>query len=126
MKVKAWIAPSAALVFTLFSSSASAVIYDFIKLTQDNPGGRGESAWSMLNVGNMHITGHATQGMNPGQDDDSQQFAYLDWGNAGLGVCKDLVAGASTGANPGSGTNKCNPSNDDHVTTHAYLDFTFD
>ena len=126
MKSKFWIAPLTATMLALFSSSASAVVYDFIKLTQDNPGGLGESAWGVLNVGNMHITGHATQGTNPGQDNDGTQYAYLDWGRAGLGVCKDLLAGASTGADTGSGTNKCNPSSDDNVTNHEYLDFTFD
>ena len=120
MKVKFLLAPLAAMMFSLFSANASAVIYDFIKLTEDNPGGLGESAWGTLNVGNMHITGHASD------DGDQQQFAYLDWGNAGLGVCKDLVAGASTGADTGSGTNKCSPSSDDNVTNHEYLDFTFD
>ena len=72
MKFKSWVTPLAAMMLSLFSANASAVIYDFIKLTQDNPGGLGESAWSTLNVGNMHITGHATQGVAPGQDDDNQ------------------------------------------------------
>jgi len=127
MKFKSSTAPLVAILFLLFSSHASAVIYDFIKLTQDNPGGLGESAWSTLNVGNMHITGHATQGANPGQDDDDRQFAYLDWGRAGLGVCKDVTSASIIDvATTGNTTNRCNPSSDDNVTNEEYLDFTFD
>ncbi len=121
MKVKFWLAPLAAVTITLFSSNASAVIYNFISLTQDNPGGLGESAWSTLNVGNMHITGHA------GNDDDQRQFAYLDWGNAGLGVCKDVTNNSLIDVSTtGNTTNRCNPSNDDNVTNEEYLDFVFD
>lgn len=127
MMFRSWTAPLAALLFSLFSSNASATIYDFIKLTQDNPGGLGESAWNVLTVGNMHITGHATQGLNPGQDDDDQQFAYLDWGRAGLGVCKDVTSSSIINmATTGNTTNRCSPSSDDNVTNEEYLDFTFD
>ena len=43
-------------------------------------------------------------------------FAYLDKGNAGLGVCK-ILSGS---------TNQCNPSNDDNVTLDETLILTFD
>ena len=55
---------------------------------------------------------------------DTEQFAYLDWGNAGLGVCKDISG--SAGAHPGSGSNRCDPGSDDNVTDHEYLEITFD
>jgi len=118
MKLKFWLAPLAAMTFSLFSANASAVIYNFIDLTENNSTGLGESAWSTLTVGNMHITGHATN------DDDPRQFAYLDWANAGLGVCKD--ASSVDMAHKGDGTNRCSPSNDDNVTNQEYLEFVFD
>ena len=69
----------------------------------------------------LEITGHATND-NVGDD---EQFAYLDWGNAGLGVCKDAL-GAPSLANPNSGANSCNPRSDDNVTVGEYLEFVFD
>ena len=73
----------------------------------------------MLSVGGatVTITGHATD------DDDPTQYAYLDWGTAGLGVCKDAF---NTGAHTGSSANQCNPSSDDNVTALEYLQFVFD
>lgn len=60
-------------------------------------------------------------------DDDAQQFAYLDWGNAGLGVCKDLNNNNNADkTRPGNGGNLCNPSSDDNTTVTEYLSFTFD
>ena len=107
------------LLFSLFSTNASAVVIDFIQLTE-GPGQLGESAWSTLSIPGafgLEITGHATD------DDDQNQYAYLDWGRAGLGVCKDAF-NVDT-AFPGSGTNRCSPSSDDNVTDNEYLDFVF-
>lgn len=96
------------------NSSIQTIRTHFITLTE-SAGGLGESAWNplVLSVGGatVTITGHALSG-----DDDPTQFAYLDWGTAGLGVCKD----ASVGAHPGSGTNRCTPSSDDNVTVGEY------
>ena len=125
MQNKKIFAPLAALAVMLFSSQASAVTFNFIDLTE-KAGGLGESSWSTLSAADhadlnhfgLTITGHATN------DDDAAQFVYLDWGNAGLGVCKD-AAGAPSGANPNSGANSCNPSSDDNVTVGEYLEFSF-
>jgi len=120
MKINNKLAPLAALVFTLFSANASAVIVDFIQLTE-GPGQNGESAWVSLSVPaafGMQVTGHASVG-----DNDAQQYAYLDWGRAGLGVCKDAINVGFIAS--GSTANQCNPSSDDNVTTGEYLDFRF-
>jgi hypothetical protein len=121
MKMNKKFAPLAALLTLMFSSQASAVMIDFIDLTQ-GPGNLGESAWTTLTIPGafgLSITGHATND-NVG---DTDQFAYLDWGNAGLGVCKDATLVdpvTSTG-----GTNRCSPSSDDNVTVGEYLEFVF-
>jgi hypothetical protein len=103
---------------------AHAGTIDFIKLIED-PGGYGEGAWSslVLNVGGVQvtITGHATD------DNDANQYAYLDWGNAGLGSCKDVVSGGLVNTKDDFRTsNNCNPSSDDNITTNEYLDLVFD
>jgi hypothetical protein len=131
MKSRLRIACLAAMMSMLFSASAGAVIIDFIKLTQ---GGHtdplleplGESAWSTLSIpvaAGMQISGHAASSPAAGADDDPNQFAYLDWGRAGLGVCKDAFN--VDRAFPGSGSNRCSPSSDDNVTHDEYLDFVF-
>jgi len=104
-------------------STVNAGIINFISLTET--GGYGESAWTNLNLSssgvNLAISGHA------GNDNDNQQYAYLDWGRAGLGVCKDTVTPSNIDKkNPGSGANNCAPSNDDNVTSSEYLRFIFD
>jgi hypothetical protein len=103
---------------------AHAGTIDFIKLIED-PGGYGEGAWSplVLNVGGatVTITGHATD------DNDAAQYAYLDWGTAGLGGCKDAVnAGSVNTQQAGRTSNNCSPSSDDNITTNEYLQFVFD
>jgi hypothetical protein len=100
---------------------AHAGTINFITLTQ-GAGGYGESAWTSLNLSiggaNVAIKGYATN------DNDPAQFAYLDWGTAGLGVCKDATGADTT--YPGSGTNRCSPSSDDNVTVGESLSFVFD
>lgn len=46
---------------------------------------------------------------------DTSSYAYLDSGNAGLGVCQNY-----------SGANQCNPSSDDNVTVDEVLSVSFD
>ncbi len=108
--------------FLISSANVNATIINFVDLTQ-SAGGLGESAWSTLSLSytgfNVAITGSASD------DDDSQQYAYLDWGNAGLGTCKDLYNDASTGSNTGSDSNICDPGGDDNVTTNEALHFVF-
>ena len=115
-----------ALMVLCLGGYAHAGTIDFIKLIED-PGGYGEGAWSslVLNVGGatVTITGHATD------DNDSTQYAYLDWGTAGLGSCKDAVNAGLPPVNTqaaGRTTNNCNPSSDDNITTNEYLKFVFD
>jgi len=108
------------LLLSLGTANARADIIDFVELTEGTDQ-LGESAWSSLDIAgsgfNLSITG------SDSTDDDNDQFAYLDWNHAGLGVCADAT---STGANSNSGSNVCNPGSDDNVTTGETLYFTFD
>lgn len=108
----------------LSMGAAHAATINFISLTQA-PGGYGEGAWTSLDLAiggaNVAIKGHATN------DNDPTQYAYLDWGNAGLGVCKDLTSGGTANnQSPGSGANECSPSSDDNTTVAESLSFVFD
>jgi hypothetical protein len=119
MKLKTMFAPAAALSIALFSAPASAVLLDFIGLTEDNPGGLGESAWTTLSptgAFGLNIKGYVAG--------DNQAYAYLDWSNAGLGVCGD--ASQFDVSRTGMSSNVCNPSSDDNVTTDEHLEFVFD
>ena len=140
MKISTRIAPVAALLAVFLAPGANAGIINFIELTEnriidgDPYDGLGESSWSTLSSSDhselnhfgLSITGHSTvDSPNPDGSADTKQFAYLDWGNAGLGVCKDAV-GAPSGNNSGSSANSCSPRSDDNVTFHEYLEFMFD
>jgi len=101
------------------AASANAYVIDFVNLTESGTG-LGESGWSSLDFayGGLSITGHASN------DNDNQQYAYLDWRHAGLGVCKD-VNNADT-AFTGSSSNQCSSgASDDNVTNNEYLRFYF-
>jgi hypothetical protein len=72
----------------------------------------------------MSIYGSST--LDP-PDSDTTQWAYLDWGNAGLGSCRDLTNPAlGNTAASGSSANRCSPSSDDNVTISESLRFFFD
>lgn len=121
--MKEFIKAIVASIFLLIISPVRANIIDFISMTE-MAGGYGEGAWSTLPVTSgttsLWITGHS------GTDDDNAQFAYLDWGKAGLGVCKDVIApGMVDVAHPGNKANNCNPGNDDNTTRGEYLQFVF-
>ncbi len=114
-----------AALAALSIGAARADPLDFIKLTEEAVVGYGESAWTalVLSVGGatVTITGHASD------DNDAQQYAYLDWNKAGLGVCKDVSSGVVPNVKrPGNSGNQCNPSSDDNITTNEYLTFVFD
>lgn len=114
----------AAVVLTTIVGTANAGIINFISLTEA-AGGHGEGAWSSLNVAsggaNLAITGHAKD------DNDPMQYAYLDWGTAGLGSCKDALNASKVNTiNSGSNANNCAPSSDDNVTKKEFLRFIFD
>lgn len=103
------------------AGAADAAVINFINLTENLGTGLGESAWNPLTVTTggitATITGHSTT------DNDSTQYAYLDWGNAGLGVCQD----AYTANTPytGSSVNRCRPDSDDNVTVGEFIRFVF-
>jgi hypothetical protein len=122
------LAASAANAIVVSPVVVNSNVVDFIKLADQV---QGESAWSPLHINvngvGMDITGHATNDtkvVNGQTVPDNQQFAYLDSGNAGLGVCKDASSTGSTSAT--STANRCNPASDDNVTNHEYLSFVFD
>jgi hypothetical protein len=109
--------------FGVIPSLAFAGIIDFISLAD---GSYGEGAWDPLTLttggATLTITGHATAG-----DNDQRQFAYLDAGRAGLGVCKDVVNSAKVNTMVANRTaNNCDPSSDDNVNTAEFLRFVFD
>lgn len=112
------------IIAMALSGVTHAGMINFISLTE-SAGGYGESAWDPLGLTvdgvGITITGHSTT------DNDNTQYAYLDWGNAGLGTCKDVVDTSKVNKkNSNNGTNNCNPSNDDNVTVGEYLRFAFD
>ena len=59
---------------------------------------------------NLDITASASG------DDDGDQFVYFDNGNAGMGVCKDALAGAPVGSYTDGAANACDPGSDDGIT----------
>lgn len=114
----------AAVVLTAVVNSANAGIINFIGLA-DGLGGYGEGAWSSLNLSsggaNVSITGHSSD------DNDSTQYAYLDFGLAGLGSCKDVLSTSAVNTiSPLRILNNCAPSSDDNVGKKEFLSFVFD
>lgn len=112
-----------ASLFLFIMIPVQAGIIDFISLTE-SPTGLGESAWTTLNVTSDGVT-VSIKGY--GLDDDNQQYAYLDWETAGLGVCRDLYSSPKVAdkAYPNNPNNLCNPAEDDNVTRSEYLVFKF-
>jgi PEP-CTERM motif len=112
------------------SSSASATLIDFKAMANgvasyDTFTGLnyGESAWTALNLQadfgiDVSISGYAS---------GVKKYAYLDWGNAGLGSCKKLTTSGMTKLNMKTdvGTNLCDPGSDDNVTVTESLLLTF-
>lgn len=87
----------ATLLFAL-TSTAQAILIDF--KADANALERGYSTLTYNTGGfKLDITGTATD------DNDPNQFAYMDFGDAGLGVCKDINT-----------SNQCTPGSDDNVT----------
>ena len=111
-------------ILGLASTQASASVYNFVNLIDTangtitgtlgnnsaftgNPGEAGYKNFDWT-VGGLTLT--AT-----GRTVSGAAYAYLDSGNAGLGVCKVLT-----------GNNQCNPGGDDNVTINEILDLHFD
>ncbi|NNE37031.1 MAG: hypothetical protein HKN08_01900, partial [Gammaproteobacteria bacterium] len=111
-------------IILMFSVSASATIIDF-KHMGNGFLGYGESAWAPLNLDadfgvDIDIEGYTSSGL---------AWAYLDTGEAGLGVCGAIQADKVNLVNQkrGGGQNLCDPPSDDNVSTTAseYLKLTF-
>ncbi len=95
---------AAALIGSLSAAApASAAVFDF--LAEANLHEAGYKPYTLTRDG-ITVTARGFFG-------SSEVFAYLDAGDAGLGVCKVL-----------SGS-QCNPSNDDNVTSGERLNLTF-
>ena len=106
------------------STQASASVYNFVDLIDTANGtitgtlGNGDAF-----AGNPGEAGFLTfdwtvDGLTltaTGSTAANGAYAYLDAGNAGLGVCKALNAG-----------NQCTPGSDDNVTVNEILDLHFD
>jgi hypothetical protein len=84
----------------LAATQANAMVVDFLTIANAD-----EYGASSLSYGPLTITG--TKGT-------LNAFAYLDKGDAGLGVCGALDR-----------ADQCNPSSDDNVTYGEYLTFSF-
>lgn len=112
--------PALAVGILMGASLANAATVDFIDLTRS---GYGESAWAPLTVAIGNVTMTVTAG--GAGDNDGQQYAYLDWGNAGLGACKDLRASGATGSNNGAKANVCSRGKDSNVNAGEFLEFVF-
>lgn len=91
-------------IATIFiAGQANATTVDFFTIANDKEEGFLSRSW-----GPMTVTATKTG------DNDPFAYAYLDSGNAGLGVCGDVNA-----------SDQCTPSSDDNVTFGEYLTFTF-
>ncbi|MFQ5642428.1 MAG: VPLPA-CTERM sorting domain-containing protein [Thiogranum sp.] len=101
--------PLAAIAATAMmcgSTLAGAVTFDFMALGNSNERGYASFTHSAGTL-TVEASGRSADGTAP-------YFAYLDSGNAGLGVCKVLGAGA-----------RCSPSSDDNVTYNELLRLDF-
>ncbi len=111
----------AGIIALAFSAQLQALVLDFQALAD---GALGESAWQPLLV-NFNEGGFAGTVTISGQAGGNPGYAYFDASNssgrAGLGVCPKLIAGGSTGANPGSSANVCDPSSDDNIRSGEQL-----
>lgn len=105
MSLKVSLAAALALASLSAAAPASAAVFDF--MAEANKLEKGYQPYTLTRDG-ITVTARGFSGGN-------EVFAYLDAGDAGLGVCKVLT-----------GNSQCNPSNDDNVTTGERLNLTFD
>lgn len=99
------------LVGILWGVSAQAFTVDFANIA-DTEGEAGFAAWNRSFSG----TSLTATGTSIGDTDSNPDyFAYLDAGNAGLGVCKVI-----------NSSDQCTPSSDDNVTFGEVLTLDFD
>ena len=134
------------LLFCLSQANA-AVVFDFLELTDTTTGeitgtmangtahtlgNSGERAFQSFDwsKGGINLNASASYtGTNTysssytgaySSGDTLKAWAYLDQGNAGLGVCSKGLATQSS-----KGTNQCNPGSDDNVTVDEILELVF-
>lgn len=105
MSLKAFLIAAVALASLSAAAPATAAVFDF--MAEANIKEAGYKPYTLTRDG-ITVTARGFSG-------SSEVFAYLDGGNAGLGVCKVLT-----------GNSQCSPSNDDNVTTGERLNLTFD
>jgi hypothetical protein len=98
------------IVGMMLSVAVNAASFDFANYA-DTEGERGYAAY-VKTEGAITVTATGTANIG-GQT--TPAFAYLDAGNAGLGVCKVLDGG-----------NQCNPSSDDNALQDEAVQLTFD
>lgn len=91
----------------LLTQASQAITFDF--LAEGNATEKGYSAFLMTESG-VTVTATATE-----LNGDGIYSAYLDGGDAGLGVCKVLTS-----------SDQCAPSSDDNVTVTELLHLAFD
>jgi len=105
------LASGAAAVLLAASPLTQAALFDFAAIA-DSEGERGFSSY-VRTEGGIEVT---ATGTSVGDADATPDyFAYLDSGDAGLGVCKNLTI-----------SNQCTPSNDDNLTVDESLSLAFD
>lgn len=95
-------AATIAVAAGLLAAPAMAVTLDFVDYTDNVVGER--AVISNFNLGGLTVTAHGTNNTAGGGTFASGPWAYLDAGNAGMGVCQNL-----------NGT-QCSPASDDNVT----------
>ncbi len=116
-QVARWLLATALLTA---AGTAQAALVDL--KAEAEPGGLyGESAWQPFSLLLDFGIDVDIYGIKGGED----AFAYLDASGAGMGVCGALVGGATANVATNSGSNLCNPSSDDNVTTGESLKFVF-
>jgi len=103
-------------ILLLGSFTAHAATFNFISYADNDANNDGHHEWGyeQFSVTEDNITLNAT-GLHRKDNGWQQAYAYLDKGNAGLGVCKVLNT-----------NNQCNPSSDDNVTYREALVLGFD
>ena len=108
---------SALCAFSFTSANAIPLTVNFADLadgvtsTSDGTGGTGEKGYkpyifSFLGGLELTVQGFETSGL--------ESFAYMDKGNAGMGVCTVLTS-----------SKQCNPSDDDNVSSGEFLRLSF-
>jgi hypothetical protein len=105
-----------ALGLSVSAASAATYVYDFKK--EANASGQiGEAIFSTFETSGGGVFAGPNLSVTA-SDLGSAAFVYFDNGNAGMGVCNvPTSASVVNKYMPGSGTNRCNPSSDDGLTT---------